>query len=380
MERNRVDMLLLITTLILVGFGAVMVYSASFVVAEEMFHGESSFFLKRHLIRVVLGVGLMLFFAQLDYHKLRRWAVPLLCVSLACLVLVFIPGIGREIRGATRTVKLWVFNFQPAELMKLAMVLYLADSLDRRQETVQRFVPGLLPYLLLMGLSFALIGKQPDFGTAMVLSLTTVALLFVGRAQLMHLVSAGLVALPLVCIRLYTVPHSRQRILSYLQRLTGNVDQATLLPGADYQLQQGLIGLGTGGLFGVGLGQSRQKFLFLPDPHTDFVFAIVGEELGFLGALTVLLLFLILAWRGMRIARRAPDLYGFLLATGITVLISVHVLLNVGVVTGLIPTTGLPLPFISYGGSWLLFSLAGIGILLNISGRSHARRRRPQYV
>ncbi|MBI4551642.1 MAG: putative lipid II flippase FtsW [Candidatus Latescibacteria bacterium] len=380
MERYRIDLPLLITTLMLVGFGSVMVYSASFAMAEEMFHGESSFFLKRHLIRVVLGIGLMLFFAQFDYHKLRRWSFPLLCVSFVCLVLVFVPGLGLEIRGANRTLKLFAFNFQPAELMKLAMVLYLADSLDRRQDLIQKFVPGLLPYLVLLGLSFGLIGKQPDFGTAMVLVLTTVAVLFVGRVRLPHLIAAGLVALPLVCIKLHTTPHSRQRILSYLQNLTGNVDQGALLPGADYQLKQGLVALGSGGWSGVGLGQSRQKFLFLPDPHTDFIFAIVGEELGFIGAIAVLLLFLILAWRGIRIARRAPDLYGFLLATGITVLISTHVVLNIAVVTGLIPTTGLPLPFISYGGSWLLFSLAGIGMLLNISARSHGRRRRLQYV
>lgn len=379
MERNRIDILLLITTLVLVGFGTVMVYSASFAVAEEMFHGESSFFLKRHLIRVILGIGLMLFFAHIDYHKLRRWSFPLVCVSLACLILVFVPGLGLNIRGATRTLKFWIFNFQPAELMKLAMVLYLADSLERRQDVIQKFAPGLMPYLILIGVSFFLIGKQPDFGTAIALSLTTVALLFVGRVQMLHLVGTGLVALPLVCFRLYMAPHSRQRILSFLQRLTGNVDPSTILPGADYQLQQSLIGLGSGGLFGTGLGQSRQKFLFLPDPHTDFVFAIIGEELGFIGAVVVLALFLILAWCGLRIARRAPDLYGFLLATGITVLISVHVLLHVGVVTGLLPTTGLPLPFISYGGSWLLFSLAGIGMLLNISGRGNARRRRLRY-
>ena len=376
MERNRIDILLLVTTLFLVGLGAVMIYSASFVTAEEMFHGESSFFLKRHLVRVALGIGLLVFFVHLDYRKLRKWSIIMIALGLLFLIVIFIPGLGLTIRGATRTLKLWVFNFQPAEFMKIAMVLFLAHWLEKRQHVIQKFVPGLLPGLVIIGIPFVLIAIQPDFGTAIALGLTAAMMLFIGRARMSHLVGVAALAIPFLCVKLYVSSHSRQRLLTYFDRLFG--DSERVIQGADYQLQQSLISLGTGGFFGTGLGQSHQKFLFLPDPHTDFVFAVIGEELGFFGAIAVLGLFLILAWRGIRIAQQAPDAYGFFLAAGLTGLIAVHVLLNVGVVTGLLPTTGLPLPFISYGGSWLLFCMMSVGILLNIS-RSTTRRQRLRY-
>lgn len=376
MERNRIDMLLLVTTLLLVGLGSVMIYSASFVIAEEMFHGDSSFFLKRHLIRVALGIGLLIFFIHFDYRKLRKWTLPILGIGLLCLLLVYIPGLGLTIRGATRTLKLWVMNFQPAELMKVGMVLFLAHWLDKRQHVIQKFVPGLLPGLIIVGVPFVLIALQPDFGTAIAFATTAVVILYIGRARLGHLIGVGVLAVPFVCVKIYISPHSRQRLLAYFERLFG--DSTAMMQGADYQLQQSLISLGTGGFFGSGLGQGQQKFLFLPDPHTDFIFAVIGEELGLFGALIVLGLFLILAWRGIRIAKQAPDTYGFFLAAGLTVMISVHVLLNIGVVSGLLPTTGLPLPFISYGGTWLLFCMVSVGIILNIS-RSVARRQRLHY-
>lgn len=379
MDRRRVDIVLLITTLILVGFGSVMIYSASFVVAEDRFYGESDFFLKRHLVRVALGIALLAVFANLDYRRLRKGTLWIFGFALVGLILVFVPGLGLHIRGATRTVKLWFVHFQPAEFMKVAMVLFLAHWLDRKQHLVQRFMPGLFPIVVLIGAVFALIALQPDFGTAIALTATAVILLYVGRARLAHLALAGALALPLVALKMYTSMHSKLRMEAYWNRLFGDGDALDTLQYIDYQLQQSLISLGTGGFFGNGLGESRQKYLFLPDPHTDFVFAVIGEELGFVGATAVMLLFMILAWRGLQIARHAPDAYGFYLAAGLTTLITVHTLINIGMVTGLLPTTGLPLPFLSYGGTWLLFCMISVGILLNIS-RGHTRRQRMRHV
>ena len=375
MERNRIDVVMLVTTLLLVGIGAVMIYSASFVVAEDMFHGDSGFFLKRHVIRVALGICLLVLFINIDYRNLRRYSLLLLGIGLLLLVLLFIPGLGLPIRGATRTLKI-VVNFQPAEYMKVALVIFLAHWLDKHQDVIKKFVPGLLPGLFIVGIPFILIALQPDYGTAIALGATAAIMLFLGRAKWSHLICVALTAIPFISVKLYMSPHSRQRIMTYLERLFG--DSQALAQGADYQLYQSLISLGTGGFFGTGLGQSRQKFHFLPDPHTDFVFAVIGEEMGFIGTAAVLGLFLILAWRGIIIARNSADAFGFFLASGLTALISLHVSINIGVVTGLLPTTGLPLPFISYGGSWLLFCMMAIGIMLNIS-RSAARSRRMHY-
>lgn len=356
-----------------------MVYSASSAVAEEMFSGDSGFFVKRYLVRLILGIAILILFASLNYRHLRKWSPVLLAIGMVFLVLLFVPDFGMTIRGATRTLNLFSVTIQPAEGVKIALVIYLAYWLDSRHNVMDRFLIGFLPGLAAVAITCLLIGLQPDYGTAIVLVATSFAMLYVGRARLLHLASAVGIVLPALYFKLHSSAHSRQRLMAYFDRLFGNsVDQAVNLQGADYQLQQALIGLGTGGVLGNGLGQSRQKFLFLPDPHTDFVFAVIGEEFGFLGSLAVLGLFVVFAWRGFRIARTAPDAFGFFLASGLTILISMHVLVNIGVVTGLLPTTGLPLPFLSYGGSWLLFCMMSIGILLNISRMTY-RRQRLQY-
>lgn len=379
MERHRIDLPLLITTLILVGFGSVMVYSASYVLAEERFYGESSFFIKRHLGRVAIGLAILAVFAFIDYRKLRRWSIPLVAVGLVFLVLIFIPGLGLSVRGATRTFKLGFFNFQPAELMKIAVILCLAHYLDKRQQIIRQFVPGLLPPLILIGVAFILIAEQPDFGTAIALSVSSVTLLYLGRAKFVHLCSIAAVAIPVVGVKLLMSAHSRQRLMTYMDRFFGDSNRlADIQQSSDYQVYQSLISLGNGGFFGTGLGEGRQKYHFLPDPHTDFIFAIVGEEFGFIGAFILIGLFAFLIWRGIHISRKAPDGFGFYLGSGLTVLIGIHVLLNLSVATGILPTTGLPLPFISYGGTWLFFCMMAIGILLNIS-RSSSRWQRLRY-
>ena len=379
MSSQRIDLPLLVSSLLLLGVGSVMVYSASTAVAEENFSGDSGFFVRRYLVRLVLGIVILVLFASLNYQKQKKWSPVLMALGLVCLLLLFVPGIGLTIRGATRTLSLFSMTIQPAEGIKIALVLFLAYWLDRQQDVMDRFVIGLLPGLAVAGATCLLIVLQPDYGTAIVVAVTAFAMLYVGRARLPHLAGAVGIMLPVLFFKLYASTHSRQRLMTYFDRFFGSsVEQAVNLQGADYQLQQALIGLGTGGVFGIGLGQSRQKFLFLPDPHTDFVFAVIGEELGFLGSLAVLGLFAVFVWRGIRIARMAPDAFGFFLASGLTMLIALHVLVNIGVVTGVLPTTGLPLPFLSYGGSWLLFCMMSIGILLNISRMTY-RRQRLQY-
>ena len=376
LTQQRIDLPLLVSCLLLLGLGSVMVYSASSVVAEEMFSGDSSFFVKRYFVRLMLGIVILVLFASLNYQKLKKWSPACMVLGSVLLILVFVPGLGLTIRGATRTLDLLPVTIQPAEGIKVALVIYLAYWLEKNQEVIHKFVSGLLPGLAVVVAMCLLIALQPDYGTAIVLAVTAFSMLYVGRARLSHLAGVGLLVLPILSLKLYTSTHSRQRLLAYFDRFFGSsVEQAVNLQGSDYQLQQALIGLGTGGIFGIGLGQSRQKFLFLPDPHTDFEYAVIGEELGFLGSLMLLGLFVILAWRGFRIARMAPDTFGFFLASGLTILITLHVIVNIGVVTGLLPTTGLPLPFLSYGGSWLLFCMMSIGILLNISRMTYRRQR-----
>lgn len=378
-NRSRMDMPLLIIALVLVGFGSIMIYSASYVLAESRYYGESAFFIKRHLSRVAIGFAILAVFAFVDYRKLRRWSLPLVCLGLFFLIVIFLPGLGLTIRGATRTFKLGLFNFQPAELMKIAVIIFLANYLDKKQQVIRQFGPGLVPPLLLISLTFLLIAEQPDFGTAIALSSSAVVMLYLGRARLTHLLSIATVALPFVAWKLMTSTHSRERLATYANRLFGSAQEvADIQRDSDYQVYQSMISFGNGGFFGTGLGEGKQKYLFLPDPHTDFIFAIVGEEFGFIGAIVLLALFVCLAWRGIQIAKKAPDGFGFFLASGLTVLIMMHVMINIGVATGILITTGIPLPFISYGGTWLLFCMMAVGILLNIS-RSASQSQRLHY-
>lgn len=375
-NRSRLDLPLLVIALVLVGFGSIMVYSASYVLAETRYLGESAFFIKRHLGRVAIGLAILVVFIFLDYRKLRRLNIFLIGLGLFFLAVIFIPGLGLTIRGATRTFKLGFVNFQPAELMKIAMILFLANYLDKKQQVIQQFVPGLLPPLALIGIAFLLIAEQPDFGTAIALTISSVILLYVGRARFTHLLYIGAIGLPFIGLKLMLSAHSRERLMTFMDRFFGSaVEVASSQRDSDYQVYQSLISFGSGGFFGTGLGEGKQKYLFLPDPHTDFIFAIVGEEFGFLGAIVLIALFIGFAWRGIQIAKQAPDGFGFFLASGLTILITMHVLINIGVATGILPTTGIPLPFISYGGTWLFFCMMAVGILLNISRSSSTSQR-----
>jgi len=354
-EYHRGDIFLLSVVLFLVFIGVVMVFSASAIVSHEKFD-TSYLFLIKQIIWTVMGVFLMLVLARIDYNKLQKFSRPLMVFSFSLLVLVLLIESG-EIK---RWLKFGMVNFQPSEMAKICLILYIADVLDRKGSKLQDFKKGLLPILAVAGIFLILIYAEPDLGTAVILGMVVLAMLFMGGVRLFHLLSLVLASIPLLYFAVFHVGYRRERILTFIN------------PWADaqrigYQIVQALLALGSGGFFGKGLGASRAKLFFLPEPYTDFIFSIIGEELGFLGASLIIFLFVIIAWRGLHIATRAPNQFGNLLAAGITFLITFQAVLNISIVTACLPTKGITLPFLSYGGSSLVFSLAGVGILLNIS-------------
>lgn len=350
----------LLLALILVGVGIVMVYSSSSVVARSRFD-DSSFFLQRQMLRAMIGVAVMFAAAQCPLSLWRRLSRPLLVVGLCSLVLVLLVGHGR---GAQRWLPFPVpvaalsLSFQPSEFAKVVLVLYLADVLARKEDVMQQWSEGLLPRLVVVGAILVLILLQPDLGTAIAIGVTAISMLWLGGAGSLHLGAVVLASAPVAAISLLRSPYQMARVVSFVR----GADPL----GAGFQVSQSLLALGSGGFFGVGLGNSMQKY-YLPAPHTDFVFAFVGEELGLAGTVSVLGLFAALAIHGLRIARDAATQHGFLLASGITVMISAYAAINVGVTMGVLPTTGLPLPFVSYGGSSLVWNLAAVGILAAVA-------------
>ena len=359
MGRERVypDFVLFFFVLALVSIGIVMVYSSSAYVAMVSGNGAGSgFYFMEALKRVGLGLLFLVVASVMDYQLWGRLAKPGVLLGLGLLVAVLL--FGREVQGSKR----WLVSasLQPSELMKIILVFYFAQTIQRKEKAIKDIKKGILPLLVVLGLSCGLVALEPNLGTTAVLAVIGFSLLYLGEAKLSHLLLVGFVALVFFGLASLALPHARYRILSFWTA----VDNGGT---ASVQVKQSLISLGSGGWLGVGLGHSRQKFLFLPTPHTDFIFSILGEELGFLGVLVTLGLFVGFGWRGLRIARYAPDGFGSLVAAGITIGILIHVLLNVGVVSGIFPTTGLPLPFVSFGGSGLLVNLFGVGVLLSIS-------------
>ncbi len=356
---KSLDFILFFTVIALLSFGVVMVYSSSAVSAYVNFN-DSYYFFKRQIIWVTLGIVAMLFTLHIDYHVWRRLATPVLITTVVLLILVLIPGLGKVVNGARRWLGFGSLYLQPSEIAKLSMVLFSAGSLARNQEKISNFTKGLVPQLLVLMLIFGLILKEPDLGTALAIGGTIFVLLFTAGAKLSHLTSLGVVGVIGIIAAIILEPYRLKRLLAFSNPWSDPLDTG-------YHIIQSLYALGSGGLFGVGLGRSREKFLYLPEPHTDFIFAILGEELGFIGTVTVILLFFLFAWRGFKISISAPDIYGSMLAAGLTTMIVMQALMNIAVVTASMPVTGIPLPFISFGGSALIFTLAGVGILLNIS-------------
>ncbi|WP_407638493.1 stage V sporulation protein E [Bacillus alveayuensis] len=358
-KKSTPDILLIIITFSLLAIGLIMVYSASAVWAEYKFH-DSFFFAKRQLLFAAVGIIAMFFIMNIDYWTWRTWAKVLLIVCFILLVLVLIPGIGMVRNGSRSWIGVGAFSIQPSEFMKLAMIAFLAKFLSENQKKITSFKQGLFPVLMLVFAAFGMIMLQPDLGTGTVMVGTCIAMIFVAGARISHFVGLGLLGLAGFAALVLSAPYRIKRITSFLNPWEDPL-------GSGFQMIQSLYAIGPGGLFGLGLGQSRQKFFYLPEPQTDFIFAILAEELGFIGGSLVLLLFSLLLWRGVRIALGAPDLYGSFLAIGIISMIAIQVMINIGVVTGLMPVTGITLPFLSYGGSSLTLMLMAVGVLLNIS-------------
>ncbi len=349
-----------LTALALTCLGIVMVYSASSVAAQAQYR-DGAFFLKRQVLYTIIGLAAMSVAWKVHYARLRRWTVPLLVLTVLAVIVVLFPHVGRVAGGARRWLPLGgVFNFQPAELAKLGLILYLSNFLANRGARVRQFIPGLVPPLLVLLILAVAILKQPDLGSVLILAMIAGVMLFVGGARLVHLLAIGCAAVPAVIAVVLHESYRSSRLLAFL-------DPWKDPRGTGFHIIQSLLALGSGGLTGLGLGHSTQKFFYLPERHTDFIFAIIGEELGLAGAGAVLVLFALIAVWGFRIASRLPDRYGILLTTGLTTMLVGQAALNIGVVTGAVPITGVPLPFISFGGSSLVSNYLAIGMLLNLS-------------
>lgn len=356
-QRRAPDPALILVVGGLLLIGIVMVFSAS-VVRAAVDPGDPYNYLKRQAVFALLGIGAMYLFSRIDYWHWSRWARPALILCLLLLVAVLVPGIGVERNGARRWIGFGPLQFQPSEFMKFGIVIYLAHYLSQVR-SLRHWRALILPFALL-GATFVLIMAEPDMGTSLSIAGTVFVMLFAGGMELLHMGILGTLGTVAVTFYAFSAEYRRKRLFTFV-----NPEHDPL--GASYQILQGLYALASGHLFGVGLGRSRQKFWYLPEPHTDYIFAIIGEELGFLGAGLVLALFLLFAWRGYRIAAGCPDRFSFLLATGVTTMITLQALMNIAVVTSSMPATGIPLPLISYGGSSLVVTLAGVGILLGIS-------------
>lgn len=339
-----------------------MVYSASAVWADYKFN-DSFFFAKRQMLFAGVGIIAMFFIMNIDYWTWRTWAKVIVVVCFVLLILVLIPGIGNVRNGSRSWIGVGAFSVQPSEFMKIAMIAFLAKFLSENQKAITTLKGGLFPSLGLVFVAFGLIMLQPDLGTGTVMVGTSVVMIFIAGARISHFVGLGLIGVAGFVGLIISAPYRMKRITSFLDPWQDPL-------GSGFQMIQSLYAIGPGGLFGLGLGQSRQKFFYLPEPQTDFIFAILAEELGFIGGSFILLLFSLLLWRGIRIALGAPDLFGTFLATGIIAMIAIQVMINIGVVTGLMPVTGITLPFLSYGGSSLTLMLMAVGVLLNISRHS----------
>lgn len=348
-----------ISAVILIAIGIIMIYSASSIYAMERYK-DSFFFLKRHVSFIAIGAVLAFLAMSIDYRVLRKLSFPILFLSVFLLMLVLIPGIGREVSGARRWFRFKFISFQPSELANLAVIIYIADFISRKKDRLKEFFRGFLPPIAVLGCIAVLILIQPDLGTVMALVAVVWLMLFVAGVRLSYLLSTVLAGLPLLSILILSAPYRRMRILAFLNPWQDP-------KGSGFQIIQSQVSLGSGGIFGVGLGHSKQKLFYLPAAHTDFIFSIIGEELGLIGTLGVIILFIIFIKESLKAVKNAPDTFGYFLSMGLLLMISLKAIINIGVSCGMFPTKGLPLPFISYGGSSFIFDMVSLGLLINIA-------------
>jgi cell division protein FtsW len=355
------DLRLLFAVLALVGVGVVMVYSASSALALKKY-GSEFYFMKRQGIFALVGIVALVVTSQIPYRIYRPLAYPMLGAALLMLLAVHFGPLGFTAGGSTRWLRLGPLSFQPSEVARLALIFYLAYSLTKKQESLRVFTIGFVPHVAVLMALAVLLMLQPDFGSVVIFGALTWMMMFLAGVPIWHLLSACAAALPLGWFVMMGAEYRLRRWMSFM-------DPWQYPAGEGYQVIHSLMAFGTGGLWGAGIGKSYQKLFYLPEPHTDFIFSVIGEELGFWGVLSIVALFAAIVWRGTTIAQSCPDMFGKLLAAGITFALALSVSINMGVTLGLLPTKGLTLPFLSYGGTSLVFSMTGIGILMNIGAK-----------
>lgn len=364
-SKRTVDWLLVIVIIVLVLFGFLMVYSSSYPDGYYKFNGQPFYFLKKQIIAAIIGLVAMIFFSNINYKIYVRLnkLIFFACIGFALLTVI----IGVASNGAQRWISIAGINFQPSEIIKIGGVLFMADFFDRKRHQIGKFKSGFMPSMLAIGLFCGLIAIQDDLSTAIILGGTLMVMFFCAGAKIQHLAMLVLLGVAGVVVLIAMQPYRMTRVIVFF-------DPFEYIQNEGWQIVQSLYALGTGGLFGMGIGKSRQKFFYLPEPYNDFIFSIIGEELGLIGCVAVMLLFVIFAWRGLRIAMNTEDFYGSQVALGMTTLVLVQFIIHVAVATSSMPPTGRALPFISAGGSSLMFLLVSMGILLNISKYSNTYR------
>lgn len=343
----------------LVIFGLLMIYSASVVRSYQTF-GYNYYYLNHQALSFLVGIVFWFIAMKIDYRFWQKNALWLFLISVIFLITVYIPGVGVELQGAKRWISLGPIFFQPSEIVKFTFIIYLAAWLSKRREKIKDFFSGFIPFAITFAIVAILILKEPDMGTTIVLTIIAITMFFVSGAPLLHIGIGSLIACVFFWILVKTSPYRLQRLMVYL-----NPEGKSLESG--YHINQALMAIGSGGLFGLGFGQSKQKYLYLPETHIDSIFAIIVEELGFLRSSIIVIAFIVIGYIGYKISKTAPDIFSRLVAIGITTWIMAQAFLNIATMLGIVPLTGVPLPFISYGGTSLIITLFAVGVLINIS-------------
>ncbi|MFO7970325.1 MAG: putative lipid II flippase FtsW [Desulfobacterales bacterium] len=352
------DVRLLFPVLFLVGIGIVMVYSASSALALKKF-GSEYYFLKKQLLSALLGIVALIICSRFPYRFFRSLTYPLLILALIFLAAILVTGLGYSAGGAKRWFRLGNFSFQPSEFARFALIIYLSYSMNKKKDVLKNFYVGFLPHIMMLFMFTVLIIFQPDFGSVVILGVLTWIMLFVGGVRLSYLMASLVLILPSAYFFMISADYRLKRITSFLDPWQHSTNDG-------YQIVHSLMAFGTGGIWGAGIGNGYQKLFYLPEPHTDFIFSVIGEELGLWGVLIILGLYILILWRGISIASNCGESFGSFLSIGLTTAIGLQVCVNMGVALGLLPTKGLTLPFLSYGGTSLLLNMAYIGILMNI--------------
>ena len=354
----KYDLPLLLPVLLLVGLGFAMIYSASAAIAMKEF-GIDYCFVKKQIYSALAGILALVFCSYFPYKYYNKLAYPLLIVSIAMLVLIHFAGFGYSAGGALRWLRVGKLTFQPSEFVRFTMVIYLAYSMNKKRDELKKFTVGCVPHFIVFAIFAILIFIQPDFGSIVILGAITWIMLFVGGVRIWHLLVSFIVLLPFCYFMMIGAAYRIRRLLSFFDPWQYKADEG-------YQIVHSLMAFGTGGIWGTGIGRGYQKLFYLPESHTDFIFAVIGEELGLVGVIAIISLYVIILWRGIMIAEKTEDPFGSFVAGGITTALGLQVSINMGVALGLLPTKGMTLPFLSYGGTSLLISMASIGVLMNI--------------